>query len=143
MKEMDPHLGPPASGQNTTGHEGSDASIPGIVLTGAGLAVTAVLVFALVSGIFWYLADHPLTAPRPNPMAETNQQQFPPQPRLEVHPTIEMQELRSDEDRILSTYGWTDKEKGVVRVPIDRAMELQLERGFPTKPVGKPSGGKK
>jgi hypothetical protein len=76
-------------------------------------------------------------------MAETNQQQFPPQPRLEVHPTIELHELHSDEDKILSTYGWTDKDKGIVRVPIDRAMELQLERGFPTKPALKPSGGKK
>ena len=151
--EADPHPGLPASGHDTqgrepsgqaaSGHEGSDASIPGIALTAAGLAVTVALVYFLVSGIFWYLADHPLSAPRPNPMAETNQQQFPPVPRLEVHPTIEVQEMRSDEDKILSTYGWTDKEKGVVRVPIDRAMELQLERGFPTKPVGKPSGGAK
>jgi len=34
---------------------------------------------------------------------------------------------------VLSTYGWTDKNAGVVRIPIDRAMELQLERGFPTR----------
>lgn len=128
MDESNPHPGVPAEG-----HEESDASIPGIALTAAGLAVTVALVYLLVSGIFWYLAEHPLSTPRPNPMAETNQQQFPPQPRLEVHPTIEIQELRSDEDKILSTYGWTDKEKGVVRVPIDRAMELQLEAGLSDK----------
>jgi hypothetical protein len=138
MEDMDPRLGLPASG-----HEESDASIPGIALTAAGLAVTVALVYLLVSGIFWYLADHPLSTPQPNPMAETNQQQFPPVPRLDVHPTVELQELRSDEDKILSTYGWTDKEQGLVRVPIDRAMELRLEQGFPTKPGVKPSGGKK
>jgi hypothetical protein len=116
----------------TSGHEQSDASVGPIVLTGAGLVVVVAIVCVLVYGIFWYLADHPLSAARPNPMAETNQEQFPPVPRLEVHPTIEMHELRSDEDKILSTYGWTDKDKAIVRVPIDRAMELQLERGFPT-----------
>jgi hypothetical protein len=143
METLDPHLELPSNGHDKTGHEESDADIPGIALTAAGLAVTVALVYFLVSGIFWYLADHPLSAPQPNPMAETDPQQFPPQPRIEVHPTIEVQELRSDEDKILSTYGWTDKEKGVVRVPIDRAMELQLERGFPTSPAAKPSGGKK
>jgi hypothetical protein len=151
--ETDPHSGLPASGHDTrghepngheaSGHEESDASIPGILLTAAGLVVTVALVIFLVEGIFWYLADHPLSAPRPNPMAETNQQQFPPVPRLDVHPTVELQEMRSDEDKILSTYGWTDKEKGIVRVPIDQAMNLRFEQGFPTKPVGKPSGGKK
>jgi hypothetical protein len=143
MEELDPRLELPGNGHHETGHEESDASIPGIALTAAGLVVTVALVYFLVSGIFWYLADHPLSTPQPNPMAETDPQQFPPQPRIEVHPTIEVQELRSDEDKILSTYGWTDKEKGVVRVPIDRAMELQLERGFPTSPVVKLSGGKK
>jgi len=143
MEKLDPRFELPGNGQHEAGHEESDASIPGIALTAAGLAVTVALVYLLVSGIFWYLADHPLSTPQPNPMAETEQQQFPPQPRIEVHPTIEVQELRSDEDKILSTYGWTDKEKGVVRVPIDRAMELQLERGFPTSAPVKPSGGKK
>jgi hypothetical protein len=143
MEETDPRLGLPGNGHHKTGHEESDASIQGIAFTAAGLAVTVALVYLLVSGIFWYLAEHPLSTPPPNPMAETDPQQFPPQPRLDVHPTIEVQELRSDEDKILSTYGWTDKEKGVVRVPIDRAMELQLERGLPTKPGVKPSGGKK
>src|SRR5580704_7806074 len=107
MEDMDPRLGLPASGHDTrgdqpSGHEESDASIPGIALTAAGLAVTVALVYLLVSGIFWYLADHPLSTPQPNPMAETNQQQFPPVPRLDVHPTVELQELRSDEDKILS-----------------------------------------
>jgi hypothetical protein len=141
--QSDSHHGLPAGGHEVTGHEESDASIGPIVLTGAGLAVVVAIVCGLVYGIFWYLADHPLISPRPNPMAETNQQQFPPAPRLEEHPAIDMRELRSEEDKILSTYGWTDKDKGIVRVPIDLAMELQLERGFPTAASGKPSGGKK
>jgi len=135
--EADPHHGLPKHSPIESGHEETDASVGPIVLTGASLAVVLAIVCALVYGIYWYLAEHPLSTPRPNPMAETNQQQFPPVPRLEEHPAIEVHELRSQEDQILSTYGWTDKSKRLVRIPIDRAMELRLERGFPTKPGGK------
>ena len=41
--------------------------------------------------------------------------------------------LREQDAAALTTYGWVDKKAGVVRIPIDRAMELQLERGFPTR----------
>jgi hypothetical protein len=34
----------------------------------------------------------------------------------------------------LDTYGWIDPSSRIVRVPIERAMELKLEKGFPTAP---------
>lgn len=118
---------------HSVGHETEDANVRAIVITGVALVIGAAIVFVIVHWIFQYLADHPLTTARPNPMAETDRQQFPPVPRIEEHPAIELKDLRSQEDRLLSTYGWTDKNGGVVRIPIDRAMELQLERGFPTR----------
>ncbi len=120
-----------------TGHETHDASVRLVVWTIAGLGVGVVLVGFFIYAMFHYLADHPLSTPRVNPMAEVDQTQLPPAPRIEDHPAIEVHELHSQEDEILSTYGWTDKSKGIVRIPIDRAMELQLERGFPTKAKGK------
>jgi hypothetical protein len=120
-----------------SGHETQDAHVLPIVATLASLAVGAAMVALLVYGIFRYLADHPLSATPPNPMAETSTQQFPPTPRIEEHPAIEMQDLLSQEDKILTTYGWTDKNLGIVRIPIDQAMELQLKRGFPIKEAAK------
>jgi|SRR5579864_2390966 len=125
--EVDPQLGLTASG-----HESSDASVRAVVYTLAGLAAGAVLVGFLVYGIFWYLAGHPLSVPRTNPMASTAPA-IPPAPRLEEHPVVDLHELHSQEDKLLTTYGWTDKDKGMVRIPIDRAMELELQRGFPLK----------
>ena len=95
--------------------------------------MATVLSALLVYGIFQYLTAHPLATEPANPMAETEQQQFPPAPRIEDHPTVELKDLRAQEDRLLSTYGWTDKKAGVVRIPIERAMELQMERGFPVR----------
>ena len=104
-----------------------------VVVVLAFLAVGAACVCLLVYGIFVYLADHPLTTAPPNPLVETTPQQFPPQPRLQEHPAIELQDLHREEDRILDTYGWTNKNGGIVRIPIDRAMDLALQKGFAIK----------
>jgi len=114
------------------GHETRDASIAPIVLTGAGLALTVAIVGLVVYSIFQYLETHPATSARANPMS-AEESQIPTAPRIEEHPAIEIQQLHAQENSILSTYGWTDKKARVVRIPIDRAMELQLERGFPTR----------
>ncbi len=33
----------------------------------------------------------------------------------------------------LHHYGWVDRQEGVVRIPIDQAMNVMLDRGFPTR----------
>jgi hypothetical protein len=131
--EANPHV-------DAVGHETKDANVRDIVITLACLALGAAMVCLLVYGIFRYLARHPLSAAPPNPMAETQRQQMPPVPHIEEHPAIELKDLRSQEDKILSTYGWTDKKAEIVRIPIDRAMELQLQRGFPTRPAQEKKG---
>ena len=120
------------SQQRTAGHETRDARIAPILFTGAGLALTVAIVGLVVFGIFQYLETHPATGARANPMS-AEESQIPPAPRIEEHPAIEIQQLHAQENSILSTYGWTDKKAGMVRIPIDRAMELQLERGFPIR----------
>ncbi len=104
-------------------------------MTLAALAVGAALV-ALLAGVWNFSIPGGPSVDyfcRCNPMAETDRQQFPPEPRLETHPAMEMQELHTQEDRILNTYGWTNKPLGIVRIPIDQAMQMQLQRGFPTQ----------
>jgi hypothetical protein len=41
--------------------------------------------------------------------------------------------LRRHEDEILNSYGWVDQKAGVVRIPIDKAMDLLVQKGLPTK----------
>ena len=116
---------------NMPGHEVHDAGVRPIVLAGAALAVGVAIVFVIVFGGFHYFATHPTAEPLPNPMATKGQ--APPAPRIEEHPTIEYRDLRAHENQVLGNYGWADKKAGVVRLPIDRAMELVLERGLPTR----------
>jgi hypothetical protein len=51
--------------------------------------------------------------------------------------------LRDEADKALTTYGWIDKNKGVARVPIERAMELTVtglakQKPAPAGPIATP-----
>lgn len=94
-------------------HERRDIDVRGVLVFAAALLVTAVtLHFAL-----WGLLSA-LGAGRPVPPAE-------PAPLPEP-----LWKIRSDEDAWLSTYGWVDRNAGIVRIPIDRAIEILLQRGL-------------
>ena len=113
------------------GHETTDADVRPIVLTAIGLAIVAAIVLGISIGLFRFFVERP--APTlPNPMASANEA-LPPAPHIEEHPATELQQLRQQEDRTLTTYGWVDKKSGVVRIPIERAIDLQLQRGFPVR----------
>jgi hypothetical protein len=43
--------------------------------------------------------------------------------------------LREEADKALTTYGWVDKNKGVARIPIERAMELTVADLAKQKPA--------
>ena len=39
--------------------------------------------------------------------------------------------LDAEQRAVLGSYGWVDQERGLVRIPVDRAMDLLLEGGRP------------
>src|ERR1700746_3279565 len=43
--------------------------------------------------------------------------------------------LREEADKALTTYGWVDKNKGVARIPVERAMELTVAELAKQKPA--------
>lgn len=59
----------------------------------------------------------------------------PPGPHLQELPAQDMEAFRRKEAEAQSTYGWVEPNAGVVRIPIERAMELTLERGLPARPA--------
>jgi hypothetical protein len=57
----------------------------------------------------------------------------PPSPRIQPDPRVDLRNYAESQEKLLNTYGWIDRQNGIVRLPIDRAMELLLERGLPTR----------
>ena len=118
-------------------HETSDVSIGGIVKFGIGLAAAAILVHVAIFGYFRALEAHDRKQNEPvSPLVSASLRRTPPEPRLEPDPLAPRRRMRASEDAVLTTYGWVDRNAGVARIPIARAMDLLVERGLPvTKPV--------
>ena len=56
-----------------------------------------------------------------------------PEPRLQVNEQLTLAQQREREAAQLHRYAWVDQAAGVVQIPIDRAMELVVERGLPAR----------
>ena len=65
---------------------------------------------------------------------------IPPNPRLQVNSRMELQQMRTRENVMLHQYAWIDKDKGIVRIPIERAIELIAQRGLPQPKPPTPGG---
>src|ERR1035441_5137654 len=113
------------------GYETRDASIRGLVLFAVGLAATLVLIFVGMVGVFHYFSRSQSLGPPASPFADVRT--LPPQPRLQVEPRTDLEHLRRHEDDLLNSCGWVDPKAGVVRIPIDPAMVLLLQKGLPVR----------
>jgi hypothetical protein len=52
-------------------------------------------------------------------------------PPYAVTPATDMAEMRAAQEKQLSEAGWVDKKKGIVRLPIETAKQLVVQRGLP------------
>jgi hypothetical protein len=115
-------------------HETSDVNIRAILGFGAALALVAVVVHVLLWLLFMYFQSREASgAARLLPLAVEQQNRLPAEPRLQTNPRQDLSDLRTREDQVLGSYGWVDKERGIVRIPIDEAMRLTVERGLPAR----------
>lgn len=112
------------------GYEKSDLRPKPIVVFGVILTLVTVLAFVATYGMIRFLGwwDRPRLETPASPLATRT---VPPEPRLQVDAPKELSALRATEEETLMSYGWVSKEAGMARIPIQRAMELVLERGLP------------
>jgi len=122
------------------GHEASDVSIRSIVRFGIALAIAMALVSVAMWGLFrFFEAEQEKSREPMPPMVAANLRRTPSGPRLEPDPLAPRRAVQAREDAVLTSYGWVDPKAGVARIPIDRAMELLVERGLPPpKPPSAP-----
>lgn len=113
---------------NGAGHEQREVNVRTIVVSLAFLLFGAFLACIVVVGIFRYLND----TYHPDVSAREAQPKIPPEPRLEVAPAVQLQDLRAHEDHVLSTYALVDPKAGTVRVPIDKAIDMLAAKGLPS-----------
>ncbi len=112
------------------GYEKADLRPKPIVIFGVILSLVMVLAlvgtYGMVRLLGWW--DRPRLETPASPLAT---RAVPPVPRLQVEAPKELRALRATEDETLTSYAWVSKEAGIARIPIERAMQLVLERGLP------------
>jgi hypothetical protein len=102
------------------------------------LSVAMFISFGIVYGAFWFFESREHAAAQQAmkyPLA-VGQHREPPTPNLQTQPFKDVYQLRQAENDKLSSYGWVDKEGGIARIPIDRAIDVMLQRGLPARAGG-------
>jgi hypothetical protein len=117
--------------EQTHNHERKDVDAPSLFTIAFVLFLFCLIIFLVVWGMMHYFKFHePAKTAGQATLPLTSTGQFP-KPRLEVKGPVDLAKLRTAEDADLNTYGWVNRDSGSVRIPIDRAMQLLLERGLP------------
>lgn len=130
--------------------ERKDISVNGVVIFLIGLAAMVVISYFVVDVFYHALERHFEAQQAPISPLVTNAQQdtrrIPPQygedyakylkesfpaPQLETDERTQLNEVILREEDTLSTYDYVDKNAGTIRIPIDRAMDLLVQKGLP------------
>ena len=136
---------------NSTGHGGferRDIGAAGVLYFLLGLAVCGLIVHFVMTGLYSYLEKRSETEQAPvsplvkNAPEDTRhlsvdyrdylKQNFP-SPQLEIDERTQLNKIRLNEEETLASYGYIDQKAGIVRIPIERAMDLIAERGLPVR----------
>jgi hypothetical protein len=113
--------------------EGDGINYRGIVWFVVTLTIVTLVCQILVWALFVVFDKRAASTDTPRSALAAPQGTAPPAPNLLTNEPGNLHSFREGEDKALSTYEWVDKDKGVVRIPIDRAKELLLERGLPVR----------
>jgi len=108
-------------------HQGTDVKFSAVIEAG----ILFVVILAFILGGMWFAYRYLRAADQERDVRRTfveTKPPVPPEPRLQVSPQGDLQEYLQKQREALTSYGWVSRPDGRVRIPIDRAMELLVER---------------
>ena len=112
------------------GYEKRDTEVKPLAWLLVALLAATLIVLALMKVLFDHFAGlEARRQPAPSTLAGTRNL-LPPEPRLQNAPFDDLKRLRAEEDLLLHSYGWVDRSAGVVRIPIERALEIAGKNGL-------------
>jgi len=121
-------------------HETTDAVPRYIIYFVLGVAIAVIAGFLTSWGTLVFLQHHQ-TYPAPQSSISRGRV-LPPagMPQLQAHPDTDLQVYLHQQREILDSYGWVNRKNGVVRIPIQRAMDVLLQQGLPVRNSKTPKG---
>jgi hypothetical protein len=96
-----------------------------------GMIVFVHILAGVLFGYFSFLNPFGVAPPPAEPGSAPVPTVIPAAPTLQVDYITDLQRVQSTQEANIHNYGWVDQEAGIVRIPIERAMELVAEQGLP------------
>lgn len=119
-------------GAGSRGYETRDANTKAVFVFLAFLFLTINLILFGT----WRLFRHFSAVQQERPASSfSDERQIPPAPNLQVNGRADFRQMYAQQQQKLENYAWEDRQAGTVRVPIERAMELLLQKGLPVLPA--------
>jgi hypothetical protein len=109
-------------------HETTDLDTRWVLYFGIGLVIAGVVIQAVV----WWMYrtfEESTSSVREKPSLVDVGPSRPPEPRLQIVPEVDYATQLQREMEVLSKYEWVDRQSGIARIPIERAMEILAQRG--------------
>jgi hypothetical protein len=121
----------------TAGYERTDAVAWATVRAGLYILAVMFLTAAVLVPVYRYLGRREKAAQEPaatvlGPAARAPEPAFP---RLVTSEPAALAAFRAQEDELLTSYGWVEKDRGIARMPIAEAMKIVAARGLPSFPA--------
>jgi|SRR5580698_780167 hypothetical protein len=128
------------------GYERQDLQPSSILYFLLAIGVGTLLCVFLLRGLFGFLdrrekSLQPAVNPLVTNVPEDTRHVAPkypatafPNPRLEEDERGQLNGILAAQQKMLYSYGWVDEKAGTIHIPIERAMDLIVERGLPIKP---------
>jgi hypothetical protein len=113
-------------------YETRDANFKNLLIIAGGLVLLVGMTMLVARGLLGFFEGytaHP--GQRPTPIATPGK--LPPYPRIQANPPADLATMMHEEDSVLYSYGWVNKDSGLARIPIERAMKLLVKEGLPVR----------
>lgn len=113
------------------GHEGVGINFRVIGGVAIGIVLSAIVIHVALLLLMGFYERQTEAERGPGATFASPEGRFP-EPRLQIAPDRDLQRLRETEEDFLERYAWVDRSRGLIRLPIRRAMELLASPSVPT-----------
>ncbi len=137
-----PYIGPEGAVSRESveiGHEGDQVNTRPVYIFLTVVALIVGLSFVVTAVMQSVVAQGPIYIGLPQQgivkrAVQPEDRELPEGARARAIRTIERQELQAREQQNLENYAWSDKNSNAARIPIERAIDLLLQKGLPSRP---------
>lgn len=117
--------------QTTVRYEERDINVRDVTMIAVAVLVCTIGIVCVLYLLFSYMRNLKAQESPPTSPVERRVYQYPPEPRIQESPAFDYESMRYEAEWELHHYQWIDKQKGIVAIPIDKAIDIVAKRGIP------------